>query len=189
MNASAPLRARVTAWYVGLLALALLVVFVAVYLGVRAFVTNSLERALIAHAQNIVTDYLGRLKPKGRAGSSARSSESYPPGSAIVSSESSQDGRSSIRRATCAIRLSRRPGLPCRAIPPGSGPFIASDLQDGQRSSCTRCPMHRARVQLVPDRDGGYPRLDQARAFKSRLYPSDHDARHPAGRRCRRIFC
>ena len=48
------LRSRVTTFYVGMLAIALLVFSAAVYFGAKTFLTRSLERMLSNNAQNIV---------------------------------------------------------------------------------------------------------------------------------------
>jgi heavy metal sensor kinase len=74
------LRFRVTAWYLGLLAVALGVLSVAVYVGVRSFVTTSLENALIADARTVGTDYLAGLETKGNTWFHGEIEETYPPG-------------------------------------------------------------------------------------------------------------
>ncbi len=75
------LRLRVTAWYVGLLAVALIVSSAAVYLGVRAFITSSLERILINSAQSITSNFLASIEEKGQTWFLGEISESYPSGS------------------------------------------------------------------------------------------------------------
>jgi heavy metal sensor kinase len=74
------LRSRVTTFYVGMLAIALIVFSVAVYFGVKTFLTRSLEQVLSNHAQNIVNDYLVPLDQKGEPWLVNEMSESYPPG-------------------------------------------------------------------------------------------------------------
>jgi len=74
------LRMRVTAFYVSTLAVALAVFSVAVYVGVRAYLTNSMERTLIHTARSIITDYLLPLNSKGQSWFENEMSESYPPG-------------------------------------------------------------------------------------------------------------
>jgi len=74
------LRSRVTTFYVGMLAIALLVFSAAVYFGVKAFLTRSLERMLSNSAHSIVSDYLVPLEQKGEPWLVAEMSESYPPG-------------------------------------------------------------------------------------------------------------
>ena len=74
------LRARVTAFYVSMLALALAVFSVAVYGGVRAYLTNSMERTLLHTGESIVADYLVPLSAKGDAWFLSEMSESYPAG-------------------------------------------------------------------------------------------------------------
>ena len=75
------LRARVTAFYVGMLALALLFFSFFVYVGVRTYLTNSLERTLKSTAHSIAADYLAPLESKSPAWFLAEMSESYPTGS------------------------------------------------------------------------------------------------------------
>jgi heavy metal sensor kinase len=87
------LRARVTAFYVSMLAVALAVFSFAVYLGVRAYLTNSMERTLIHTAQTIITDYLVPLDSKGHAWFESEISESYPPGISDPFVRVSQDGK------------------------------------------------------------------------------------------------
>ncbi len=74
------LRVRVTAFYVSLLAAALAVFCIAVYGGVRAYLTNSMERTLVHTADTIITDYLVPLDTKGQAWFENEMSESYPQG-------------------------------------------------------------------------------------------------------------
>ena len=74
------LRARVTAFYVSMLALALIFFSVAVYGGVRAYLTTALERSLNHTAASIVTDYLVPLDSKGQSWFLSEMSESYPAG-------------------------------------------------------------------------------------------------------------
>jgi signal transduction histidine kinase len=74
------LRFRVTTFYVGMLAIALLVFSTAVYFGAKAFLTRSLERKLSNNAHSIVSDYLVPLDKKGDAWFVEEMGESYPPG-------------------------------------------------------------------------------------------------------------
>jgi heavy metal sensor kinase len=87
------LRARVTAFYVSMLALALAVFSVAVYGGVRAYLTNSMERTLTRTAESIVTDYLVPLNAKGNAWFLNEMSESYPAGTSDPFVRVSQGGK------------------------------------------------------------------------------------------------
>ena len=75
------LRSRVTTFYVGMLAIALLVFSAAVYFGVKTFLTRSLERTLSNSANSIVNDYLVPLDQKGEPWLVAEMSEAYPSGS------------------------------------------------------------------------------------------------------------
>lgn len=74
------LRARVTAFYVSMLAVALAVFCFAVYGGVRAYLTNSMQRTLIHTAETIIADYVVPLDTKGQAWFENEMSESYPQG-------------------------------------------------------------------------------------------------------------
>jgi heavy metal sensor kinase len=74
------LRARVTTFYVGMLAIALLVFSLAVYFGAKAFLTRALEQKLSNNAHSIVSDYLVPLNQRGNAWFVEEMGESYPPG-------------------------------------------------------------------------------------------------------------
>jgi len=74
------LRARVTAFYVSMLAIALAVFCFAVYGGVRAYLTDSMQRTLIHTAETIITDYVVPLDAKGQGWFDNEMSESYPQG-------------------------------------------------------------------------------------------------------------
>lgn len=74
------LRYRVTTFYVALLAIALLTFSAAVYLGVQAFITRSLEHSLSMNASTILTDYVKPLDSKGPSWFQNEMSESYPAG-------------------------------------------------------------------------------------------------------------
>src|ERR1700751_5821036 len=74
------LRLRVTTFYLGMLSVALFAFSTAVYLGVKAFLMRSLERALSNNAHSIVDDYLIPFDQKGEAWMVTEMSESYPPG-------------------------------------------------------------------------------------------------------------
>ncbi len=74
------LRARVTAFYVGMLAVTLIFFSILVYVGVRTYLTKSLERSLSTTVRNIEADYLAPLENKGPAWFQAEMSESYPSG-------------------------------------------------------------------------------------------------------------
>lgn len=63
-----------------MLAFALIFFSVALYGGVRAYLTSSMERVLRNTAESIVTDYLSPLDSKGQAWFLSEMSESYPPG-------------------------------------------------------------------------------------------------------------
>src|SRR6516165_4643423 len=63
-----------------MLAVALAVFCFAVYGGLRAYLTNSMQRALIHTADTIITDYVVPLDTKGQAWFQNEMSESYPAG-------------------------------------------------------------------------------------------------------------
>lgn len=59
------LRARATSWYVGLLAMALVIFSVAVYLGIRSYLYQALRRDLSSSAHTVADDFLAKLPLKG----------------------------------------------------------------------------------------------------------------------------
>ena len=61
------LRARATTWYVGLLAVALVVFSIGIYFGVRTYLKMSLQRGLSSTAHTIANDFLTKLPTKGEA--------------------------------------------------------------------------------------------------------------------------
>lgn len=87
------LRLRVTTFYVGMLAVALIVFSAAIYIGVKAFLMRSLERSLSNNAHSIVDDYLVALDQKGEPWMVTEMSESYPPGYSDPFVRVSQDAR------------------------------------------------------------------------------------------------
>lgn len=74
------LRFRVTAFYVGMLAIALLVFSVAVYFGAKSFLVRSLQRKLSNTANSVVNNYLEPLNKNGEAWLVEEMGESYPLG-------------------------------------------------------------------------------------------------------------
>ena len=71
------LRARATSWYVGLLAVALAVSGIGVYVGIRTYLKESLQRGLSGTAQTIATDFLAKLPTKGQSWVIGEVRESY----------------------------------------------------------------------------------------------------------------
>src|SRR5258707_5961131 len=71
------LRARTTSWYVGLLAVALLVFSVGIYVCIRTYLNESLQRALSGTAHTIANDFLAKLPTKGDAWVLGEIRESY----------------------------------------------------------------------------------------------------------------
>lgn len=75
------LRARVTSWYVGLLAATLIVFSAGIYVGMRTYLRSSLEQSLISNASSIGANFLAFLPEKGESWFLGEIRESYPPGS------------------------------------------------------------------------------------------------------------
>lgn len=73
----ASLRFRVTAWSVGFLAIALIISSIAVYVGVRQFLTISMQRELRSTAQSIETLFLSQWSVKGEAWAVGETRESF----------------------------------------------------------------------------------------------------------------
>ena len=71
------LRARATTWYVGLLAVALLVFSVGIYAGIRTYLKQTLQRELAGTANTIASDLLTKLPTKGQAWVLGEVRESY----------------------------------------------------------------------------------------------------------------
>ncbi len=71
------LRARATSWYVGLLAVALVVCNIGVYVGIRTYLKLSLQRALSGTGQTIADDFLTKLPSKGESWVLGEVRESY----------------------------------------------------------------------------------------------------------------
>ena len=72
------LRARVTSWYVGLLAAALLVFGASLYFGFKHYLDTALEQSLSEEARNIAQTFVSEVENKGVAWLSEELSESYP---------------------------------------------------------------------------------------------------------------
>ena len=81
------LRARVTSWYVGLLAAALLVFGACLYFGFRHYLDTALEQSLAGEAKGIAQTFIAEVENKGPSWLSDELSESYP----------SEDGEHYIR--------------------------------------------------------------------------------------------
>jgi signal transduction histidine kinase len=73
------LRARVTSWYVGLLAVTLLVFSLGIYAGMKTYLKRSLQQSLSSTADSIINNFLVHLPEKGEAWAVGEISESYPP--------------------------------------------------------------------------------------------------------------
>jgi signal transduction histidine kinase len=73
------LRARVTSWYVGLLAVTLLVFSVGIYAGMKTYLRRSLQESLSSTADSIINNFLVHLPQKSDAWAVGEISESYPP--------------------------------------------------------------------------------------------------------------
>jgi signal transduction histidine kinase len=106
------LRARVTAFYVGMLAVALLFFSFAVYAGVRTYLTKSMERTLNNTAHSIEADFLVPLDSKGLPWFVAEMSESYPPGISDLFVRVSQASRVLYQSGDMRDPVVRVSGLP-----------------------------------------------------------------------------
>ena len=73
------LRTRVTTWYVGLLATALLVFGAALYLSVESYLMTTLQNSLVAEASAISTNFVSEEEHKGMAWMSGEIIEAYAP--------------------------------------------------------------------------------------------------------------
>lgn len=73
------LRARVTCWYVGLLAAALVVFGASLYFGFKRYLDTAMEESLAAKASSIGQTFVSELENKGLPWMSVELSESYPP--------------------------------------------------------------------------------------------------------------
>ena len=71
------LRARATTWYVGLMAVALVVFSIGIYIGIRTYLKVSLQRGLSSTAHTIADDYLSKLPAKGPSWVFGEIRESY----------------------------------------------------------------------------------------------------------------
>ena len=71
------LRARATTWYVGLLAVALVVFSIGIYFGIRTYLKMSLQRGLSSTAHTVANDFLTKLPAKGEAWVLGEVRESY----------------------------------------------------------------------------------------------------------------
>jgi len=127
------LRARVTAFYVSMLATALVLFSFAVYGGVRAYLTNSMERSLNHTAQSIVADYLIPLNSKGEAWFLSEMIESFPAGSSDPFVRVSQGGKVLYESGDLREPFVRISNLP---LPTGSAEmnsFHRATAETGQR--------------------------------------------------------
>jgi heavy metal sensor kinase len=73
------LRSRVTIWYVGLLAAALIVFGVLLYLALQHYLEASLENSLRADAKTIAAKFVADVETKGTAWLVDELADSYPP--------------------------------------------------------------------------------------------------------------
>jgi heavy metal sensor kinase len=73
------LRFRITAWYAGLLAGALLIFGVSVYLGLERYLYWNLQRTLVSECRTIGTELLGQLPEKKPVWLAADLNEDYAP--------------------------------------------------------------------------------------------------------------
>ena len=87
------LRARVTSWYVGLLAVTLLLFSCGIYVGMRGYLKRSLQQSLSSTASSLQTNFLDRLPEKGQPWVFGEIRESYPTGSTDRAIRISSGGR------------------------------------------------------------------------------------------------
>lgn len=117
------LRARATSWYVGLMAVALLVFSFAIYLGVRTYLKVTLQRALSSTAHTIAADYLNKVDSKGYPWVLGEIRESY---------DNTPTDRyirlTSDRRVLYATEDMRDPAIPLDRIPVVNVPAGSRDL-------------------------------------------------------------
>ena len=73
------LRARMTFWYVGLLAAALAVFSVCLYFGFKRYLDSATEGSLASESKNIGETFVSGVEEKGQPWMSGELSESYPP--------------------------------------------------------------------------------------------------------------
>lgn len=73
------LRTRVTTWYVGLLATALVVFGAALYFGVEGYLRNSLERSMSSDAKAIAANFVSFEEEKGVSWMAGEIAEAYAP--------------------------------------------------------------------------------------------------------------
>lgn len=106
------LRARATSWYVGLMAVALLVFSFAIYLGVRTYLKVTLQRALSSTAHTIAADYLNKVGSKGYPWVLGEIRESYDNTPSDHYIRLTSDGR-----ALYATDDMRDPAIPLGRIP------------------------------------------------------------------------
>jgi heavy metal sensor kinase len=104
------LRGRVIAWYVGMLALALVGFGVAIYFGIEAYLETSLEHSLSSQADGIASNFLTEASAKGLTWLVDEVTESYAP---------EISGR--------FIRITRRDGDVLYESGDSREPFIAAD--------------------------------------------------------------
>lgn len=75
------LRARVTSWYIGLLAAALVAFGASLYFGYQHYLETALEQSLAGEARGIVQSFVSEVDDKGTAWLTEEVSEAYPPAS------------------------------------------------------------------------------------------------------------
>jgi len=86
------LRARVTSWYIGLLAVTLVLFSVAVYAGIHSYLKSTLQRGLQSTAETIAQTYLAHIPEKGQRWALGEIRESYDNGASDRFVRISTDG-------------------------------------------------------------------------------------------------
>jgi hypothetical protein len=123
----------VTTFYVGMLAVALLVFSVAIYFGIKTFLTRALERTLSNSAQTIVNDYLVPLDQKGESWLVAEMTESYPPGNNDLFVRVAQGSRILYQSGDMRDPFVSMSKIPLPANPEWVNTFHRENLLSGQR--------------------------------------------------------
>ncbi|HEV2484740.1 MAG TPA: ATP-binding protein [Terracidiphilus sp.] len=115
-----------------MLALALVFFSFAVYGGVRAYLTNSMERVLNHTAESIVTDYLVPLENKGQTWFLSEMSESFPTGISDPFVRVSQGGKVLYESGDLRDPLVRVSKLPLPSASTEMNSFHRATAETGQ---------------------------------------------------------
>ncbi len=177
------LRARVTTFYVGMLAIALLIFSAALYFGVKAFLTKSIERVLSNSAHSIINDYVVPLDQKGESWLVEEMSESYPPGYSEPFVRVSQGPGILYQSGDM-----RDPFVSTSKLPLPSNPevvqYLSSRNSDDRTTDCSvHCSVSRSERISHLCRDRSDARTHSTRTPQPSAYYGHRDAYY-FGRRC-----